>query len=166
MMALCTQIFIWVCVFGLKSQKQLKFDFFKWDLFWRFFGSQLRYAVLTQFKIWVHSANIPVSCFWIDTLHAYVLMFWNFQLLICWSLLLDPPYNKQGYDIQNPDGFSYCIIGLKVTDILLHQIMELHRRGPATNRATPLVQYVFVLKISGFSWCVVLSCSFPLSCKL
>ena len=27
---------------------------------------------LTQFKIWAQSTNIPVSCLWIDTPHAYV----------------------------------------------------------------------------------------------
>ena len=34
---------------------------------------------LTQFKIWAQSANIPVSCLWIDTPHAYVLTLWNFH---------------------------------------------------------------------------------------
>ena len=34
---------------------------------------------LTKFKILAQSANIPVSCLWIDTSHAYVLTSWNFH---------------------------------------------------------------------------------------
>ena len=39
---------------------------------------------LTQIEMWVHIANIPGHCLWIDTPHAYVWAVWNFHFLICW----------------------------------------------------------------------------------
>ena len=38
--------------------------------------------MLTKIEIWVHSANIPGHCLWIDTPHAYVLATWNFHFLM------------------------------------------------------------------------------------
>ena len=37
---------------------------------------------LTQIDFWVHSANIPGHCLWIDTPHAYVWATWNFHFLM------------------------------------------------------------------------------------
>ena len=37
---------------------------------------------LTQIEIWVHTANIPGLCLWIDTPHAYVWATWNFHFLM------------------------------------------------------------------------------------
>ena len=37
---------------------------------------------LTQIDFWVHSANIPGHCLWINTPHAYVWATWNFHFLM------------------------------------------------------------------------------------
>ena len=37
---------------------------------------------LTQIDFWVHSANIPDHCLWIDAQHAHVWATWNFHFLM------------------------------------------------------------------------------------